>query len=51
MRDYRGPDWDSHFAQVEPWLAGLPQLQPAAQGLAGTFDPAGRTYSPTVTLG
>lgn len=24
MRDYRGPDWESHFAQVDPWLAGLP---------------------------
>ncbi|MFC3173259.1 glycosyltransferase family 4 protein [Novosphingobium bradum] len=24
MRDYRGPDWEGHFAQVDPWLAGLP---------------------------
>jgi len=24
MRDYRGPDWENHFALVDPWLAGLP---------------------------
>ncbi|MBC2669081.1 glycosyltransferase family 4 protein [Novosphingobium piscinae] len=23
LRDYRGPDWPSHFATVEPWLATL----------------------------
>ncbi len=30
MRDYRGPDWEGHFAQVDPWLAGLPRRLPGS---------------------
>ncbi|MGI4731984.1 MAG: glycosyltransferase family 4 protein [Janthinobacterium lividum] len=30
MRAYRAPDWSSHFALVEPWLASLPQGRAAS---------------------
>ena len=50
MPGYRAPDWDSHFAGVEPWLATLPRRR--AQAPVRSRRPhADRQYAATARRG
>ncbi|HET9628012.1 MAG TPA: glycosyltransferase family 1 protein [Novosphingobium sp.] len=51
MRDYRGPDWESHFAQVDPWLGALPHRLSVTRWNSGTFRPEEHTYASNIRRG
>ena len=50
MPGYRAPDWDSHFAGVEPWLANLPRRRQQAPARSRRDD-ADRQYAATARRG
>jgi len=42
VHSYRGPDWDGHFAQVDPWLADLPRRQGLRLPIGNFIQPNAR---------